>query len=139
MNPGPRLAAAAALLMLAGSGCAGAKATAAAAASSVTVTMRYSRFTPDRVTVPRGTPVRFVLRNDDPIDHEFIVGDAAVHERHASGTEPEHGDRETERSVPAQSVVETTITFDESGSFLFVCHLPGHQAHGMQGRIDVRG
>ena len=43
------------------------------------------------VTVPAGVPVTFVLRNDDPIDHEWIVGDAAVHERHRTGTEPVHG------------------------------------------------
>ena len=36
-------------------------------------------------------PVTFVLHNGDPIDHEWIVGDAAVHERHRAGTEPVHG------------------------------------------------
>ncbi len=134
-----RPGAVAGLLMLVGTGCAGAAADARSTSEAVTVTMRYSRFTPDRLTVRRGTPVRFVLRNDDPIDHEFIVGDAAAHERHAAGTEAKHGDRDTERSVPAQSVVETTITFHEPGRLLFVCHLPGHQAYGMQGQIQVVG
>ena len=46
---------------------------------------------PSQITVPAGTAVTFVLRNDDPIDHEWIVGDAAVHERHRTGTEPVHG------------------------------------------------
>ena len=41
--------------------------------------------------MPAGVPVTIVLRNDDPIDHEWIVGDAAVHERHRTGTEPVHG------------------------------------------------
>ena len=27
--------------------------------------------------------MRFVVHNDDPIHHEFIVGDADVHARHA--------------------------------------------------------
>ncbi len=37
-----------------------------------------------------GTVVRFVVTNDDPILHELIVGDDAVHARHATGTEAAH-------------------------------------------------
>ena len=54
------------------------------------------------MTVPAGVPVTFVLRNDDPIDHEWIVGDAAVHERHRTGTEPVHASRPTEVSDPGR-------------------------------------
>jgi len=33
----------------------------------------------------------------------------------------------------------TTITFTTPGSFLFICHLPGHEAYGMVGTLVVRG
>ncbi len=47
----------------------------------------------------RAHPLRH--RNTDPIDHEWIVGDAAVHARHRTGTEPVHGARPTEVTIPA--------------------------------------
>ena len=45
---------------------------------------------PDHLTVRRGTLVRFVVRNHDPIRHELIVGPPEVHARHASGHEAVH-------------------------------------------------
>jgi uncharacterized cupredoxin-like copper-binding protein len=103
----------------------------------VTIAMRYSAFSPSSVVVPGGRPVTFVLRNDDPIDHEWIVGDAALHERHRTGDEPHHGERPTEVSVPALGTVESTVTFTAGEQLTFACHLPGHEAYGMVGRLDV--
>lgn len=119
--------------MLAG-GCSG-----ASASASVEIVAHYSRFEPATVTVAAGRPVRFVLRNQDPIDHEWIVGNEMVHELHRDGTEPAHGDRPTEQSMPALGFVRTTVTFDEPGRYRFVCHLPGHEAYGMVGTVVVTG
>lgn len=114
------------------SGCAG-----AAASSSVGIVVRYSRFEPSSVTVQAGRPIHFLLRNDDPIDHEWIVGDEFVHAEHRAGTETAHGDRATEQSMPALGEVGTTVTFAEPGRYAFACHLPGHEAYGMVGMIIV--
>jgi uncharacterized cupredoxin-like copper-binding protein len=89
--------------------------------------------------VPAGEPVTHVLRNDDPIDHEWIVGDAANHQRHRTGTEPVHGARPTEVSVPAGTTRTTTVTFTTPGTYLYICHLPGHEAYGMVGTLVVTG
>ena len=105
----------------------------------VEVSMRFSAFEPALITVPAGRPVTFVLVNEDPIDHEWIVGDATVHERHRTGTEPVHDARPTEISVPALSERRTTVTFAEPGTLTFVCHLPGHEAYGMTGTIVITG
>ena len=91
------------------------------------------------MTVPAGAAVTFVLRNDDPIDHEWIVGDAAVHERHRTGTEPVHASRPTEVSIPAGSTRTTTVPFETPGTYLYICHLPGHEAYGMVGTLVVTG
>jgi uncharacterized cupredoxin-like copper-binding protein len=112
--------------------------TAGRAPDPVAIELHFSRYEPDRITVPAGRPVTFVLRNTDPIDHEWIVGDEAVHERHRSGTEPVHGARATEVTVPALAERQTTITFAEPGTYRFVCHLPGHEAYGMTGTLVVR-
>jgi uncharacterized cupredoxin-like copper-binding protein len=105
--------------------------------TEVTITIRYSSFDPTTISVPAGRPVRFTLVNSDPIEHEWIVGDAAVHERHRTGTEPHHGARPTEVSIPALATRETVVVFDEPGRYLFICHLPGHEAYGMVGEIEV--
>ena len=103
----------------------------------IPITIHYSHFEPARITVPVGRPVTFVITNTDPIDHEWIVGDPASHERHRTGTEPTHGDRPTEVSIPAGREARTTLTFAAAGSQLFVCHLPGHEGYGMVGTVVI--
>jgi len=105
--------------------------------AAIEIGIHYSHFGPTDITVRAGDPVTFVLRNDDPIDHEWIVGDAATHERHRTGTEPVHGSRPTEVSIPAGSSRETTLRFATPGTYLYICHLPGHEAYGMVGRVVV--
>lgn len=104
----------------------------------VEIDIRYSRFEPAQVTVPAGVPVTFTFHNRDPIDHEWIVGDEALHAHHRFGTEPIHGDRPTEVMLPALATRTTTVTFDEPGRLQFICHLPAHEAYGMVGEIVVR-
>ena len=110
---------------------------------TVVVTMHHSRFEPALLRVEPGERVRFVLRNTDPIDHEFILGDAAVQRRHEQGRQRQHhGDVPGERSVPAGQEAATTYAFPASldGQVLeFACHLPGHYAYGMRGTVLVGG
>jgi uncharacterized cupredoxin-like copper-binding protein len=101
------------------------------------ITIHYSHFDPSTLTVPHGVPVTFVLVNDDPIEHEWLIGDAAFHERHRHGTEAHHGARPNEVSIPPLSQVETTLTFKQSGTQLYICHLPGHEAYGMVGTLTI--
>ncbi len=139
-RPG-RLALAASLVLtlgLAGIAAAWARPT-ALAASDVEIPIHYSHYGLGQFTVPAGVPVRIVLKNEDPIDHEWIVGDAALHERHRTGTEPVHDSRPTEVTIPAGATRETTVTFDTPGTYLYICHLPGHEAYGMVGTVVVTG
>jgi uncharacterized cupredoxin-like copper-binding protein len=106
-------------------------------AHRVEILIHYSHFSPAEVSVAHGVPVTFVLVNEDPIDHEWLIGDAAFHERHRTGTEPAHGDRPDEVSVAAFSSAQTTLTFDEPGDVVFICHVPGHEAYGMVGVLHV--
>ena len=85
-----------------------------------------------------GVPVRIVIRNLDPIDHEWIVGTAAVHALHRSGTEAHHSARPTEVSIAALQTVETVVTFPATGTMQFICHLPGHEEYGMVGTLSIR-
>jgi uncharacterized cupredoxin-like copper-binding protein len=103
----------------------------------VEILIRYSHFTPHEISVPHGVPVRFVLVSQDPIEHEWLIGDAAFHHRHRTGTEPSHGERPDEVTIPPLGTAETTLTFDEPGEVAFICHVPGHEAYGMVGVVRV--
>jgi len=108
-----------------------------AAPRSAEIDIHYSHYGPNTPTVPAGTPLTILLKNTDPIDHEWIVGDAATHERHRNGTEPYHASRPTEVTIPAGESRETTVTFSQPGTYLYICHLPGHEAYGMVGTLVV--
>jgi uncharacterized cupredoxin-like copper-binding protein len=106
-------------------------------AAEETIAIHFSRFVPEAVEVPAGVPVTITLQNDDPIEHEWIVGAPDVHERHRTGTEPYHDQVPTEVTVPALESRVTTITFERPGEYLYICHLPGHEAYGMVGKMHV--
>jgi uncharacterized cupredoxin-like copper-binding protein len=104
---------------------------------TVDVGIHYSKFSFSTLRVRTGTVVRFLVHNDDPIHHEFIVGDASVHARHEQGKEATHPPVPGEVSVKPNDVGETFYRFDRPGRFLFACHLPGHFAYGMRGWVVV--
>jgi uncharacterized cupredoxin-like copper-binding protein len=106
--------------------------------AEVTLDINHSRFTPARVVVHEGTTVTFTIVNNDPIAHEFIVGNAEVHRIHQSGTHGQHGDVLGEVSVAPGRSATTSFTFDMSGTVLFACHLPGHFTYGMLGEVIVK-
>ncbi|MGH2450548.1 MAG: cupredoxin domain-containing protein [Candidatus Limnocylindria bacterium] len=110
----------------------------ATAGETIEITIRYSRFSPAAIDVRAGAPVTIVLRNDDPIEHEWIVGTEEVHQRHRDGTDPVHDTLPEEVTVPALSTRVTTLTFPRPGLYLMICHLPGHEAYGMVGTVRVR-
>jgi plastocyanin len=125
-----------ALAALAASACASANA--AQLQTEVGIRIHYSKFDQTRIEVPVGVPITFTLVNDDPIEHEWLIGDAAFHERHRTGTEPAHGDRPDEVSLPIFSARKTTLTFDKPGVYIFICHFPQHEAYGMVGTVTAK-
>lgn len=132
----PRRVRSAALVLLILSGLA-AGCSADASPRRVEIRIHYSQFDPSALSVPAGAAVTVVLINEDPIDHEWLIGDAAFHERHRDGTEAHHGARPNEVSVPALGTVETTLTFAMPGQLQYICHFPQHEAYGMVGTLTV--
>lgn len=126
-----RIALACAALVIASAAC-------APSPQVVEILLRHSHFEPGAVTVPAGVAVTFVLKNVDPIDHEWMIGDGSFHERHRTGTEALHDARPNEVTVPAQSERRTTLTFATPATLTFICHLPGHERYGMVGSLTSR-
>ena len=112
------------------------QAAAAPSARTVSITIHHSAFEPTELNVRPGETIRFVIRNTDPIDHEFLVGDLSVQDAHERGTEAYHPPRPGEVTVPAGQTVRTTFTFGVD-DLLFGCHIPGHWAYGMRGVVLV--
>ena len=71
---------------------------------TVDVGIHYSHFSISTLRLRKGTLVRFLVHNGDPIHHEFIVGDASVHRRHELGTEASHPPVPGEVSVAPNDV-----------------------------------
>lgn len=112
---------------------------AASGERTVVLDIEHSTFSETRLEFQRGEKVRFVVNNNDPIDHELIIGDEEVQDIHEEGTERHHAGEEGEVSVPGGESRATTYTFAEKGTLIFGCHLPGHYDYGMRGEIEVQG
>jgi uncharacterized cupredoxin-like copper-binding protein len=109
----------------------------AGASEVVTIRIEHSRFQPSQLELSERATVRFIVRNTDPIAHEFIIGGAHVQEVHEKGTEKHHGARPGEITVPALTARSTSYTFEDAGALIFGCHLPGHYDYGMRGDIVI--
>jgi uncharacterized cupredoxin-like copper-binding protein len=109
-----------------------------AAPRAVEITIHYSHYSTSQIDVPAGVPITFTIRNDDPIDHEWMIGDMAMHERHRLGTEAVHASRPDELTIPALSTRTTTLTFPTAMTLMYMCHLPGHEVYGMVGVLVAK-
>jgi uncharacterized cupredoxin-like copper-binding protein len=105
--------------------------------ADVVITVRNSRFSPDRLRVWEGTQVVFEVRNTDPIGHELVVGPEALHERHRGGSEASHPPVPGEVSLGPGQTGATVYEAEEPGTVEIVCHLPGHESYGMVGTVEV--
>ena len=101
------------------------------------------RFSPDQINVRKGETVAFVITNSGNLPHEFVIGDEAVQAEHeaemADGTDEmnEMGDKPYAVDVPAGETVTLVYTFDEEGTLIAGCHVPGHYGAGMKATIRV--
>lgn len=98
------------------------------------------RFTPGAITVRRGETVRFVVRNNGKLLHEFVLGTKKELDQHAAlmlkFPTMEH-DEPYMAHVPAGQTAEIIWTFNRPGDFDFACLIAGHYQAGMVGRVTV--
>ena len=98
-------------------------------------------FIPDRVEIRRGEQIRFVLRNNGALDHEFVLATTAENAKHAEemkkNPEMEHDDPNAKRLAPKKAT-ELLWRFTKAGQFEYGCLIPGHREGGMTGTIIVK-
>jgi uncharacterized cupredoxin-like copper-binding protein len=125
----------------------GEDANSATESKSIEVTMTDNEFTPSSFEVEAGQEVTFRFTNDGSVDHEAIVGneaEQAAHEADMSGDDGggmdgmDHGGSDSDAiTVGPGDTGELTKTFDEAGTVILGCHVPGHYDSGMKATITV--
>ncbi len=109
---------------------------------SVTASMTDDmRFSPERTEVNQDETVRFVLKNQGKLMHEFVIGARKDLEEHAAMMvkfqKMEHDEPYMSHVAPGKTG-EIIWTFNRAGEFEFACLIAGHFQSGMVGKINVR-
>lgn len=98
-------------------------------------------FMPAKVEVKKGEQVKFVLRNNGELDHEFILATTAENLKHGEAMKKnpdmEHDDPNGKRLAPKKAD-EIVWKFTKAGQFEYSCLIPGHREAGMVGTIIVK-
>lgn len=136
---------------------------AAEADRTVTIVMKNNYFEPDAITVKKGETVRFVIRNEGTVVHEFSIGTAQMHEKHMPEMQMmvDHGaimgdkinqaammmdmgnGHTMQHDAPNATLLEPgktgeiTWTFSGDATLEFSCGVPGHAESGMTGTVTV--
>lgn len=121
-------------------------------------------YEPEQISVKDGETIRFVVKNEGMLVHEFNIGTAAMHAAHqdemrmmvehgviqgdtinhammkmdmGNGQTMEHDDPNSVLLEPGQRK-EVIWTFTDNANLEFACNVPGHYAAGMMGQINVK-
>ena len=98
------------------------------------------RFTPDKLEVKQGETIKFVLRNNGAVLHEFVLGTKKELEEHAAlmvkFPTMEHSEPYMAHVAPGKTG-EIIWTFNRAGDFDFACLIAGHYSAGMVGKVKV--
>ncbi|MHC8351679.1 cupredoxin domain-containing protein [Pseudomonas sp. RT4P38] len=135
---------------------------------TIEVKMGDISFVPKNIDVKPGETVRFVLRNEGSLLHEFNIGKAAAHAAHQkemvamfqNGTLSPTGHGQAmsdmghnmggmkmvgmEHNDPNSVLIEPGATkeliwtFSKSTGLEFACNVPGHYQSGMVGQFEVK-
>ena len=112
---------------------------------TVQVTMAESDgkmlFVPARLEVRKGDQIKFVLRNNGELDHEFVLASAADNLKHAEAMKQNPDmvhDEPNGRQLAPKKTSEITWKFTRAGEFEYSCLIPGHREAGMTGTVIVK-
>ena len=98
-------------------------------------------FSPSRIEVRRGEQIKFMLRNNGAVDHEFVLATLADNLKHLEemrkNPDMEHDDPNAKRLKP-KVAGEIVWLFTKAGEFDFSCLIPGHRESGMHGVVVVK-
>lgn len=96
--------------------------------------------TPEQLKFKRGQVVKFSIRNDTAVKHEFVLGTTTENLGHAEtmriSPDLEHHEVNG-RVMKPNSNVELQWQFINTGKFQFACLVPGHAETERRGEVIV--
>jgi uncharacterized cupredoxin-like copper-binding protein len=98
-------------------------------------------FVPARLEVRKGDQIKFVLRNNGELEHEFVLASTADNLKHAEAMKknPDMAhDEPNGRELAPKKTGEMVWKFTKAGEFEYACLIPGHREAGMTGTIVVK-
>jgi len=101
------------------------------------------RFTPKTISVKQGERIRFFIKNNGNLPHEFVLGTTSELKEHAGMMQQMQG-MQMKHSMPnmislAPSQKSAVLwKFDKAGTVSFACLVPGHMEAGMLGEVVVK-
>lgn len=132
------------------------------ASRTIIVEMFDNYYEPEEISVEPGETVRFVIKNEGSLVHEFNIGTPSMHEGHqkemmmmvehgviqggklnkdmmnmdmGNGKTMKHDDPNSVLLEPGQSK-EVVWKFTEESDIEFACNVPGHYQAGMYGEVN---
>lgn len=98
-------------------------------------------FAPDVITVKKGEQIRFVIKNEGELTHEFMLATKPENDKHAvlmqKYPDMEHDDPNG-KTLQTKNSSEIVWKFTKAGEFEFACLIPGHREAGMHGKVIVK-
>jgi uncharacterized cupredoxin-like copper-binding protein len=98
-------------------------------------------FIPNKVDIRKGEQIRFLIRNNGALAHEFILASTEENLKHAEvmkkNPDMEHDDPNG-KSVEPKKNGEIVWKFTKAGTFEYGCLIPGHREAGMIGTVVVK-
>ena len=108
----------------------------------IRITALDIRFDKTQLSARSGETVRFIVTNKGRLTHEFTIGDAkeqAEHEKEMQRMDGKVMPDEPNAMTLKPGETKTLIwTFGPKQVVEFACHVPGHYAAGMVGKIFVK-
>lgn len=98
-------------------------------------------FMPMKIDVKKGEQIKFVLRNNGELEHEFVLATTGENLKHAEAMKKnpdmEHDDPNAAKLAPKMTG-EIVWKFSKAGEFEYACLIPGYREAGMVGNVVVK-
>ncbi len=113
---------------------------------TIEIVARDIAFSVSEIAVSQGETIRFVIRNEGMIDHDFTIGDRTTQNAHReemmemmmSGMMEGHAHEVSNAvMIPPGETRELIWTFSEDQQIEFGCNVPGHYEAGMNGAFVI--
>lgn len=118
---------------------------------TVEIVAKDNEFSLSKIDVKPGETIRFIVRNEGELEHDFTIGDAATQAAHRAEMQAMMSDMADSHShgghmhgaqnavmIKPGATAELVWTFDSGTDILFGCNVPGHYEAGMAGEFDIQ-